>query len=113
VLVDSKGKTLYTLTDASGAAVVCTGTCATAWPPLTVAAGAKAKAPKGVTKISATSDGQVTWNSMPLYRFSGDTMAKQANGEGIVSFGGTWHAAKTKAAANNSTPTTAGRAGGY
>ena len=114
VLVDAQGKTLYTLTDASGAAVACTGACAAAWPPLTVAAGAKAKAPKGVTKISATSDGQVTWGSLPLYRFSGDTKAKQANGNGLVSFGGTWNVVKTKASTTKSTATTkASSSGGY
>ena len=38
ILVDSQGHVLYTHTDANGKAVACTGACATAWPPLTVAA---------------------------------------------------------------------------
>lgn len=106
ILVDTQGMTLYTLTDAGGAAVACTGACATAWPPLTVTAGAKTKAPKGVKKISATPDGQVTWKSLPLYRFKGDAAAGQANGEGLAAFGGTWHVVKTKARAATTTPTT-------
>ena len=116
VLVDAEGKVLYTLTDASGAAVECTGGCATAWPPLTVAAGAKAKAGKGVAKVAATSDGQVTANGLPLYRFAGDAAPKEANGDGLVSFGGTWKVVKAKANAKATTTksgssTTSG--GGY
>jgi hypothetical protein len=37
---------------------------------------------------------QVTAAGLVLYRFSGDSKAGQANGEGISSFGGTWHAVK-------------------
>src|SRR3954451_20594191 len=76
VLVDSKGHALYTHTDANGKAVACTGACATAWPPLTVAASAKVKAPKGVKALATTgATHQVTSGSLPLYRFSGDTAA--------------------------------------
>src|SRR5258705_8648711 len=79
VLVDSKNKTLYTLTN-NGQAVDCTGQCPTFWPPLTVKAGSKPKAGKGVSGLGATSTGQVTQGGLPLYRFSGDTKAGQANG---------------------------------
>ena len=113
ILVDSQGKALYTLTDATGAAVACTGGCATAWPPLTVAGGAKAKGGKGVTKLGTTSDGQVTWNSLPVYRFAGDAKPKQPNGDGISSFGGTWHVVKIKAAKAKTTATTTGGYSGY
>jgi predicted lipoprotein with Yx(FWY)xxD motif len=113
ILVDAQGKALYTLTDANGAAVACTGTCASAWPPLTVAAGAKAKAGKGVKKVSATSDGQVTWKALPLYRFAGDAQAKEAKGDGVASFGGTWHVVKVKAAKAKTTSTTRGSSSGY
>jgi predicted lipoprotein with Yx(FWY)xxD motif len=113
ILVDAQGKALYTLTDANGAAVACTGTCASAWPPLTVAAGATAKAGKGVKKISTTSDGQVTWKALPLYRFAGDTQAKEAKGDGLASFGGTWHVVKVKAAKAKSTATSGGGSSGY
>jgi len=97
VLVDPSGHTLYTLTDANGTAVACTGTCARVWPPLTVAAGAKVKGSKGVKGLGSTSDThQVTAGGLPLYRFAGDTAAKQAHGQGISSFGGTWHVVKAK-----------------
>ena len=88
VLVDTSGKTLYTLTDADGAAVACTDACLQAWPAAMVSATAKVKAPKGVKSLSTTSDNQITWKSLPLYTFAGDTKSKVANGEGIASFGG-------------------------
>ena len=80
VLADSSGKTLYTLTDANGVAVECTGPCLTAWPAYMVTA-TKAKAPKGVKSIAISDTNQVTWKDLPLYTFSGDDAAKVAKGE--------------------------------
>jgi predicted lipoprotein with Yx(FWY)xxD motif len=110
VLVDSKGKTLYTLT-AAGEAVPCTGACLAAWPPLKVKAGTKPKTAKGVSGVSADSSGQVTQDSLPLYRFAGDTKSGTAAGEGISSFGGTWHVvmASGSGGSTNPTPTTAAK----
>ncbi|HXY93551.1 MAG TPA: hypothetical protein VEP49_13810 [Acidimicrobiia bacterium] len=106
VLVDAKGRTLYTLTN-NGQAVPCTGSCAAIWPPLVVKAGSKPKGGKGVTGLGTTSSGhQVTHNSLPLHRFSGDSQAGQANGEGLNSFGGTWHVVKTTAASASSPAST-------
>ncbi len=113
VLVDADGKTLYTLTSGT-AAVPCTGTCAAAWPPLTLGAGRKLGVAKGVKGIELGADRQVTAHGLALYRFAGDTAAKQANGEGIASFGGTWHVVKVKVAkraARKSSTTT--RISGY
>jgi predicted lipoprotein with Yx(FWY)xxD motif len=106
ILVDNKGHALYTLTDANGAAVACTGACVGVWPPYTVAASAKVKGAKGVKSLSKTSDtNQVTSAGLPLYRFAGDSHAKTAAGEGISSFGGTWHVVKVKAAKASTKPT--------
>ena len=96
ILVDADGKTLYTLTSASGA-VACTGGCLTAWPPLLLPAGTtKATGASGVQLGTTTqgSDQQVTHDNLPLYRFAADTASGDANGEGISSFGGTWHVVK-------------------
>ncbi len=113
ILVDSQGHALYTHTDANGKAVACTGACSTAWPPMTVAAGAKVKAPKGVKALAvASATHQVTSGGLPLYRFSGDSAAKQAKGDGVNAFGGTWHAASVKAQTAKSTPTTNAGTGG-
>jgi len=112
ILVDRQGHALYTLTDANGAAVACTGGCLSVWPPLTVTG--KVKAAKGVKSVSKTANNQVTSAGLPLYLFSGDTAAKQANGEGISSFGGTWHVVKAKATKSaKTTPTTTKGSSGY
>jgi predicted lipoprotein with Yx(FWY)xxD motif len=113
ILVDADGSALYTLT-ADGAAVACTGGCLTAWPPLLLPAGTTtATGTDDVTELGTTAtDGgeQVTHADLPLYTFAGDTAAGQANGEGISSFGGTWHVVKIGAAtsesSNSSTTTT-------
>jgi len=34
---------------------------------------------------------QVTLRGMPLYRFTQDHSVGEANGQGLKSFGGTWH----------------------
>ena len=70
VLVDRSDKTLYTLTDASGAAVECTDACLSAWPAATVSANAKVKAPKGVKSLSITDTNQIAWKDLPLYTFT-------------------------------------------
>ena len=36
----------------------------------------------------------VTIDGAPVYTFQGDASAGSANGEGITSFGGTWHVVK-------------------
>lgn len=111
LLVDAKGMTLYTLTNA-GKPVACTGQCATFWPPLLLPSGTTtAKGAAGVSSLGvvAMNGGmQVTGHGNPLYRFSHDKAAGDTNGEGINSFGGTWHVVKTTAAANVGTPTTTG-----
>jgi predicted lipoprotein with Yx(FWY)xxD motif len=100
ILVDSKGMTLYTLTNA-GAPVACTGQCATFWPPLLLPAGTvTAMGATGVSGLgtASTSGGlQVTHSGDPLYRFSVDKAPGDTKGEGISSFGGTWHVVKATA----------------
>jgi predicted lipoprotein with Yx(FWY)xxD motif len=75
----------------------CTGTCATAWPPL----AAPVKAPAGVRLpgklgVITRPNGvkQVTLNGYPLYCYIGDKTAGQVTGNGI---GGAWHVIKIKA----------------
>jgi predicted lipoprotein with Yx(FWY)xxD motif len=96
VLVDSSGFTLYAFSKDSNHESNCTGACAAAWPPLLTSA-----TPTGSSGVSSTllgtvkdSDGktQVTYNGWPLYTFSGDTKAGEANGQGVVAFGGKWAA---------------------
>ncbi len=48
----------------------------------------------------------MTSGGLPLYTFSQDTAAKQAKGDGVDGFGGTWHVVTVKAQKAKSTPTT-------
>ena len=93
------GKTLYTLSSDPTDKSTCEGQCATAWPPLLIAADGKITQPTtvmGTLGIIKRADGshQVAFDGHPLYKFIKDTAPGQTNGEGIVAFGGTWHVAK-------------------
>jgi predicted lipoprotein with Yx(FWY)xxD motif len=97
VVVDDRGLAVYTLSSDKTGSSSCTGSCASVWPPVTVAAGTKPGAGQGVTGTLAVikrADGteQVTIAGHPLYRYTGDTATGQVNGQGIKSFGGTWYA---------------------
>lgn len=86
-LSGGNGMTLYVLTTDTPDTSTCTGSCATTWPPLSAAAGATISGPTGATLTFATmtrADGtvQVTYNHMPLYYYSGDSVAGDTNGEG-------------------------------
>ena len=111
IIVNKAGWTLYHLTSEKSKKFVCTGSCATIWPPLTVAKGTKPVAGPGITKSKLGTikrpDGriQVTYYGMTLYRYSADSKAGQTNGEGIQNI---WYAvspsgALVKKAARSST----------
>ncbi len=90
-LVDGKGMTLYVFTKDGPSQSNCTGTCLNKWFPLktsgqpAIGSGIVAD---GIGS-AALSDGSkvLTYYGMPLYTFSGDTVAGQTNGEGV---GGFW-----------------------
>jgi predicted lipoprotein with Yx(FWY)xxD motif len=97
VLTGPSGNTLYVLVSAQGTPVPCTGSCLSAWPPLTMASGTTPQAGSGVSAslaVMSLSDGtkQVTASGDPLYYYSGDSGSGQVKGEGINSFGGIWYA---------------------
>lgn len=119
VLTGPDGKTLYVLLDSSGNAVACSGSCLAVWPPLTTSGSPQAGS--GVSASLATTSAagggsQVTADGNPLYYFSQDSAAGQANGQGIMSFGGTWHAVQPNGqpvSAGSSTGSTSSTGGGY
>jgi predicted lipoprotein with Yx(FWY)xxD motif len=91
VLTGPNGLTLYTHAGDTATTSTCTGACATAWPPLAVAAGGSATGGAGVTGTFATltrDDGtlQVTYNGLPLYGWMSDTKAGDVTGQGINGF---------------------------
>ena len=99
VVVNPQGRTLYTLSPETSRHLLCrTSECLRLWPPLTVeSTRAKLKNGAGVhgrLGILRRANGtlQVTLRGLPLYRYSKDHAKGQANGEGLQSFGGTWHA---------------------
>jgi predicted lipoprotein with Yx(FWY)xxD motif len=111
IVVDTHGRTLYALSPETSHRLLCKSSeCLSAWPPLTVRSRkTKLTAGHGVhgrLGILKRSNGmlQVTLRGVPLYRFSGDSASGTASGEGIKSFGGTWH---VLSAASDVTPTPA------
>jgi predicted lipoprotein with Yx(FWY)xxD motif len=112
VLVDAKGRTLYRYTPDHGGKSTCTGGCAAAWPPATVSGSAAPAATgvKGSVTTTTRADGakQLTFDGMPLYRFSGDRTASDAKGQGALHI---WFVIPAKGATNGAT-TTMSR-GGY
>jgi predicted lipoprotein with Yx(FWY)xxD motif len=90
VLVDGNGRTLYGLTKDMNGMSSCNGTCATLWPPLTVAGSTlPAGLDPNVFSIVTRADGshQLRAGKWPLYRYAGDTAAGDTNGQGS---GGVW-----------------------
>jgi predicted lipoprotein with Yx(FWY)xxD motif len=111
----SSGKTLYTLKASSNP---CTAACMRVWPALVL--------PKGVTKatagsgVSASKLGsksisggvrQVTYGGKLLYTFSGDSGAKQANGN-VTDEWGKWSSVVTKKSSSSGSGSGSGGGGG-
>ncbi len=103
VLTNSDGKTLYLFEADTGTTSMCTGPCATNWPPVTTSGNASATMGATSSMLGTTTrdDGstQVTYNGHPLYLYAGDTSSGTASGEGINAFGGLWYAVTTSGAA--------------
>jgi predicted lipoprotein with Yx(FWY)xxD motif len=100
VIVNAQGRTLYSLSPETTRHLLCKSSeCLRFWPPLTVgSATTKLRNGPGVQGrlgILRRSNGtfQVTLRGLPLYRYSQDRGKGDAKGQGIESFGGTWHAA--------------------
>lgn len=106
VLASSRGLTLYYYTkDKPGTgSSVCTGSCASAWPPLAAPvrapAGVRLPGPLGVITRPG-GDTQVTINGYPIYTYTGDMAPGQAAGNGIE---GAWHVIKIGSTAASRAP---------
>jgi predicted lipoprotein with Yx(FWY)xxD motif len=118
IVVNTHGVTLYRLTGDTARHPKCTHKlvggldCLTIWIPLTVrsASTSKIKVGSGVTGAlglfkRAKNSYQVTLRGMPLYTFAPDNGRRGAvTGEGIRSFGGTWHTVPASTHASTPTP---------
>ncbi len=100
VVVTSHGFAVYDLTGDSKSHPKCTkgNGCFKFWPPVTVSSPNKMSKARGISgKLGVWHRNgffQVTLGGHPLYRFALDSQKDDATGEGIVSFGGTWHVVK-------------------
>ncbi len=94
VLADAKGFTVYWYAKDTRMSSACTGSCATAWPPVT----GKPTAVMGVRLVGkfgtitrANGVLQATYKGHPLYTYAGDSAPGQTKGNGL---GGVWHVLK-------------------
>jgi predicted lipoprotein with Yx(FWY)xxD motif len=97
VLVGGDGRTLYLFEkDDEGDESYCSGECAKDWPPFTTKGAAQAGDGVDASKLTTfeREDGttQVAYADHPLYYFSGDKTAGEANGNGLDEFGAEWYA---------------------
>ncbi len=92
VLTNAQGLTLYFRTSDAPPSTVCSGGCASAWPPLVMSGSSAptsaASLPGKLTIVADANGNQVEYNGHPLYTYSGDKASGQTTGEGV---GGVWH----------------------
>lgn len=96
--------TLYFLDVDTATGGTCTGQCLSIWPVFAPSANA---ADNGNMTIITRSDGpgkQWAYQGHPLYTFSGDSGADQANGDNFPDFGGHWHVARPTASTSTPAP---------
>lgn len=109
ILVNSHGLAVYSLTGDSARHPECTqaNSCFMFWPPVkvasakTVSRGAGVKGRLGTWRRNGFL--QLTLNGHPLYTFSVDRQKDHATGEGLHTFGGTWHVSRAGGASTGST----------
>jgi len=113
IVVDSRGLTVYELSPETTHHLLCTKAngCFAFWPPVTVRSARTKLTASGVKGKLGTlhRDGffQVTLGGRPLYRFALDHSKRgMANGQGIKTFGGTWHVVTTSAPHTSGSPMT-------
>jgi predicted lipoprotein with Yx(FWY)xxD motif len=103
VLVDARGRTLYTLSAERNGRFICTkssmipgGTaaCTTLWHPLIAHGSLDAAGITGLGTVMRPDGGgrQVTYHGLPLYTFADDHAAGDASGNGFKDVG-VWRAA--------------------
>jgi predicted lipoprotein with Yx(FWY)xxD motif len=93
-LTNGSGRAVYLWVKDGKDQSVCTGACASTWPPVTTtgpvsAAGSAVSADLGtITRPGGTK--QVTYDGHPLYYYVGDTGSGTVNGQGSNGYGAYW-----------------------
>jgi len=118
IVVNSRSHAIYDLTGDSKNHPECTKAkgCFQFWPPVTASSQKQLSKAPGITGKLGTwhRNGflQVTLAGHPLYRFAPDLQKNAATGEGIHSFGGTWHVVKASGSRGGSGGSSSGGGGG-
>lgn len=111
IAVTPRGAPVYQLSPETARHLLCSSSqCLSFWPPVKVAKGAKLTKGAGLTgrlgTLKRRGFDQLTLNGHPLYTFFHDMHAHAATGQGITSFGGTWHVVREKSTSSSpGTPT--------
>lgn len=94
-IVDAQGRSLYLFVKDRSAKSSCYGACASVWPPVTTAGGAKAGSGVQASLLgtSRRTDGktQLTYGGHPLYLYAEDQSAGATRGESLNQFGAKWY----------------------
>lgn len=96
ILTDAGGNTVYLFEKDESGSSECSGSCATAWPPViakgkpTAGEGADASLLSTVTRDDGSE--QVTYDGHPLYLYQGDVQPGDTSGNGLDQFGAEWYA---------------------
>jgi predicted lipoprotein with Yx(FWY)xxD motif len=94
ILFDGRGFVLYGFTADRKRRSVCSGACATAWPPYLVSSVPRASSGvrKSLLGTIRRADGrrQVTYAGRPLYYYVGDRRPGQILCQDVFEFGGDW-----------------------
>jgi len=90
------GRTVYVLSNDTTTSLACTvaSGCTGVWPPLAPPSGIALSAGFTVYTRSDNGAAQLAYQGHPIYTYAGDSASLQTNGNGIVSFGGTWTVAR-------------------
>jgi predicted lipoprotein with Yx(FWY)xxD motif len=98
ILFNGRGFVLYGFTRDPRSRSVCSGACATAWPPYIVRSAPRAGAGVRRSLLGTTRrpDGrlQVTYKGRPLYYYVGDRAPGQILCQNVSEFGGLWLVAR-------------------
>ena len=110
ILVNSQGHALYIFEPDNHSKVTCVGACASVWPPVKLAAAAKAAGAAGVKASLLGSDPDpsggrvVTYAGWPLYTYVADSSPGSASGQALNANGGLWYVISPSGAVIKTSP---------
>jgi predicted lipoprotein with Yx(FWY)xxD motif len=95
IVVDGTGRTVYAFSRDPLNEPTCYDACADTWLPLLArshpASGIGIDVGSADVVVRHDGGNQVTYKGIPLYRYAGDKIDRDANGQGLNLFDGEWH----------------------